>query len=572
MQAGSRHEQMLAQQLKMQQMQQIQQELAKAQHQLNNHQQQQQQQQQNGKGEGRGKKKNKNKGNDPWSGGGGGGDGSRERGGGGGGGAWGAATAAAVESDPWGLGGGGGQAGAPDSWATARGGSQAGGGDPWGAGDKQNDNQGVWQQDGWGANANADDGGVWGNAEQGGRGGGTWGDQGQAGGGGGAWDAPVGAAQALQNALSQQGHRLSRAPTMAQSDSWRDWTQMSGGMDGGLHNNGRPKVTVTAPSADESRTVLSGKQQHSQILQSLFGAFKGGRPDNPGDQSKKGGKGEGKKGKKGKKQQTPYASPWHAINVIEEEPEEEFEEHYEGYDGYDGNNPDWYNTAQSGWNDPTYSMPSKAYALAGEGRDPVGMHHRQSPYMDIQFIESHGAALASARLALYNSQGRKARERIHWVFNPDKDERVSSLLTWIQQLSPQLGTFGVSDFVIHHIELSVISLIIQLNKFLQGRERGALFVNAGFRPSHAPEQPAFDWLTYDQIHPTFDRTLQESIAYYDVNTQVLVFVFLLSKTGNSMAIWRRKILLSNNIRLTFGAQIAQAKAGLRKQYPIYLDE
>ncbi len=69
---------------------------------------------------------------------------------------------------------------------------------------------------------------------------------------------------------------------------------------------------------------------------------------------------------------------------------------------------------------PTYSMPSKAYALAGEGRDPVGMHHRQSPYMDIQFIESHGAALASARLALYNSQGRKARERIHGCSIPTR--------------------------------------------------------------------------------------------------------------------------------------------------------
>ncbi|KLO15890.1 hypothetical protein SCHPADRAFT_824062 [Schizopora paradoxa] len=181
------------------------------------------------------------------------------------------------------------------------------------------------------------------------------------------------------------------------------------------------------------------------------------------------------------------------------------------------------------------------------------MHQQHSPYMEARFEESLGAGLAPARLAFYNSKDRKARERIHWLFNPNKDERVSTLLAWIQEVSPSLGAFG-------------------LNKFLQGRERGALFVNAEYRPAHSPEQPAFDWLTYDQIHPTFDRILQESIAYYDVHTQVLVFVFLLSKSGNSMAMWRRKLILPNNLRLTFGAQITQAKAGLRKQYPIYLDE
>lgn len=69
-----------------------------------------------------------------------------------------------------------------------------------------------------------------------------------------------------------------------------------------------------------------------------------------------------------------------------------------------------------------------------------------------------------------------------------------------------------------------------------------------------------------------DRTLQESLAFYDPATQVLVFVFLLSKTGNSMAMWRRKLSIPNNLRLANGAQITQAMAGLRKQYPIHLDE
>lgn len=69
-----------------------------------------------------------------------------------------------------------------------------------------------------------------------------------------------------------------------------------------------------------------------------------------------------------------------------------------------------------------------------------------------------------------------------------------------------------------------------------------------------------------------DRTLQESVAFYDPSTQVLVFVFLLSQSGNSMAIWRRKLILPNNLRLAYGTQIAQAKRGLRSKYPIYIDE
>jgi hypothetical protein len=96
--------------------------------------------------------------------------------------------------------------------------------------------------------------------------------------------------------------------------------------------------------------------------------------------------------------------------------------------------------------------------------------------------------------------------------------------------------------------------------------------NADFRPSQSPSEPAFDWITYSDAEKTKDRTLQESIAFYEPAMEVLVFVFLLSKSGNSMAMWRRKLIVPNNTRLTLGAQISQAKAGLAKQYPIYIDE
>jgi hypothetical protein len=52
-------------------------------------------------------------------------------------------------------------------------------------------------------------------------------------------------------------------------------------------------------------------------------------------------------------------------------------------------------------------------------------------------------ALTLADRALY-SKRRPAHDRIHWMFSPLKDERVSSLLDWIQFMSFGLGTLGVS--------------------------------------------------------------------------------------------------------------------------------
>jgi hypothetical protein len=109
---------------------------------------------------------------------------------------------------------------------------------------------------------------------------------------------------------------------------------------------------------------------------------------------------------------------------------------------------------------------------------------------------------------------------------------------------------------------------------LQSRERGALFANADYRPKTQPDQPAFDWITFNELQPTMDRTIQESVAFYDPAVQVIVFVFLPSKSGNSVAMWRRKVNVPNNIRLMLQHEIKLAQAGLRKQkdYAIWVDE
>lgn len=39
----------------------------------------------------------------------------------------------------------------------------------------------------------------------------------------------------------------------------------------------------------------------------------------------------------------------------------------------------------------------------------------------------------------------------------------------------------------------------QLSKYLQWRQRGALFANADFRPWKSPDEPAFDWLSFEEV-------------------------------------------------------------------------
>jgi hypothetical protein len=89
-----------------------------------------------------------------------------------------------------------------------------------------------------------------------------------------------------------------------------------------------------------------------------------------------------------------------------------------------------------------------------------------------------------------------------------------------------------------------------------------------------PNQPAFDWLTFDELQLSMDRTLQESVAFYDPAVQVIVFVFLPSKSGNSVAIWRRKINVPNNTRLILQHEINVAMSGLRRQkdYVVHVNE
>lgn len=206
----------------------------------------------------------------------------------------------------------------------------------------------------------------------------------------------------------------------------------------------------------------------------------------------------------------------------------------------------------------SYSLPSKTLTHAYKGTTTVldyGIpHNKMNEYTNVKFIDSRGVALDAVKHAFFGRM-RKAKERIYWGFSPDKDERVSSVISWVQTVNYALGSYG-------------------LHRFLQSQERGALFVNADYRSPKNPNEPAFDWLTFDQLQKTRDKILQESVAFYDPAAQVIVFIFLPSPSGNSVAVWRRRINVPNNIRLMLQDEINLVFTGLRKdkEYLVHVDE
>ncbi|KAG8929740.1 hypothetical protein FRC02_005129 [Tulasnella sp. 418] len=172
---------------------------------------------------------------------------------------------------------------------------------------------------------------------------------------------------------------------------------------------------------------------------------------------------------------------------------------------------------------------------------------RPQPTHDVRIQETGGLALKPAHRAFYGRH-RHATQRFYWTLPPEHDERVSSLLDWIETMSWGLANLG-------------------LIKFLAWRNRGALLVNADFRPWRAPEEPAFDWITFEDAQNTLDRILQESIATYDPATTVLIFAFLVSKTGSSVGIWRRKVSIPTSLQLKHGAEVERVKKEIALNRP-----
>jgi hypothetical protein len=112
----------------------------------------------------------------------------------------------------------------------------------------------------------------------------------------------------------------------------------------------------------------------------------------------------------------------------------------------------------------------------------------------------------------------------------------------------------------------------QLQKLIQTGERGALFSNAEYTPASSYDM-AFDWLSFPYLQYTRDKTLQESVLFYKPAEEVVVFIFLLSPSRNSMAVWRRKIPIPLNLRTHYAREIQLVTGSLRTDYgPLHVDE
>ncbi|KAG5729724.1 hypothetical protein E4T56_gene1065 [Termitomyces sp. T112] len=244
-----------------------------------------------------------------------------------------------------------------------------------------------------------------------------------------------------------------------------------------------------------------------------------------------------------------------------------------GNDGWDqndgwghGNNEQTWNDAEEDWKEASRyhvvtdisqhkSSKTFLYAIA---KDPQTTKLSTSSKLGLPpgtVNESENQAFQPALKAIFGREWRMAKDRIHWTYSPENEPKVASVLFWIQQMESFLALLG-------------------LLKFLETKERGALFVNVTFRLKEYPDKPAFDWLRYDQVQASTDRILQHSILATDPAQQTIVFVYLLSRTGNSVAMWRRKLQVPKDVRQKHLQAIKKVKAGLRpdKDYRIHVDE
>ncbi|KAJ3511556.1 hypothetical protein NLJ89_g4029 [Agrocybe chaxingu] len=414
-----------------------------------------------------------------------------------------------------------------DAWGQAG----AGGAGDWGVGGG-GDNRGRQGKDGW-KPASAWD-------EQPGD---SWGQQGQQGQQADGWGTAGGDAWGQGQGQSGWG----------QNKEWGITGDGGGGGWGGHATSnaewgGDPRQSkVPLPDAAGSRNVLS-PQQRSQILNSLLTTAQ--------NQPAKGQQHGQASGTGGKHQSHPQSQQHHKHAQRNWEPWEAPDAGWgsdESEGEYDPNRRVRFSPKASElWGGSPRSVPSKtlAHAQAQQGIMTTLINDASNP----RFVDSRGAGLAYVANAFFGNS-RLARERVYWMFPENKDERVAAMIQWVQKMSFNLATYG-------------------LMKFLETRERGALFVNAVFRMSQHPHEPAFDWLTFNQLQGTMDKTLQASVAFCDPSKITLVFVFLPSQSGNSVAIWRRKVNVPDAARLKYQAEINAITKTLRtgKDYPVLVDE
>ncbi|KAF9481319.1 hypothetical protein BDN70DRAFT_548799 [Pholiota conissans] len=130
--------------------------------------------------------------------------------------------------------------------------------------------------------------------------------------------------------------------------------------------------------------------------------------------------------------------------------------------------------------------------------------------------------------------GRQTWEKIKWGLSENNiDKRPMIMLEWVETWAHTLAMTG-------------------LVKFIESRQRGALFINAAYRTfSPTSVSPDLDWRTLDQLRETRDRHLQKYTSEYNPASCVVVFVYLPSSTGRSVAIWLREIAIPEGLNAEY---------------------
>ena len=79
-------------------------------------------------------------------------------------------------------------------------------------------------------------------------------------------------------------------------------------------------------------------------------------------------------------------------------------------------------------------------------------------------------------------------------------------------------------------------------------------------------------MLYEALTYTFEKRIQESVGFYNPSAETIVFVFLPSRTGNSAAIWRRKVPVPELSSRAQWESIQNATSILRADYKVYVEE
>jgi len=254
--------------------------------------------------------------------------------------------------------------------------------------------------------------------------------------------------QSEETGLGEQGFGHDKAPAwgdsnMAQKRNSSDWhrgdnlsaTNSGGGAGWGSSSktDWGMKVHSTADAADGTRNVLS-PQQHSQILNSLLN-------NTPRNQIPKA-NGQGHQQVLGNKDvnKGTRASTTAAANKVYWEAQDEGWGSEMDEEGDNQRRVRFSPKASELWGGSPRSVPSKSMAAQQQYGLTTTLINDTS---HVRFVESMGAGLAFVSHAFFGNS-RFARERIHWLFSQDKDKRVADMLAWVQKMSFNLGTYGVS--------------------------------------------------------------------------------------------------------------------------------